>query len=115
MNAQLFGPNVMYADSSTTFQVFFCQGVVFFILVLVIDYFRTTKYKTLSPVKPGFEQPKLKPSLDILKHEESIRESQGKTDSDEDYLIKAVSIHKTYDAGLKTHAVCGNTFGIKKG
>ena len=100
----------MFADPKTTIVVFLMQGAVFFSLVIFIDWWQTNKFRTIDPVQPGFERPKLKPNSDIL-----IQENIIQTSVESVYLIKAVNLHKTFDTGPKTHAVCGNTIGVKKG
>ena len=79
-------------------------------MVIFIDWWQTNQFRNLDPVKPDFEQPKLKPNSDILIHENVVQ-----TSLESEYLIRAVNLHKTFDSGPKTHAVCGNTIGVKKG
>ena len=47
---------------------------------------------------------------DVIEHEKDVKNPAN----DGDYYIKAVDLKKTY-ASTKLQAVCGNTFGIKKG
>lgn len=59
--------------------------------------------------KDGMLQPQLQVYSDIIDHDKEVRGARTDT-----YQIRAVDLKKTYRE-TNLQAVCGNTFGIKKG
>lgn len=106
----LFAQGMMAAEPVTGFICFCCQSFVFFCLVLLIDWRRMNAFRRPEPIKPDNVPPKLQQNVDIIKHEERVH-----NEMDNEYLIKAQDVFKTYESGVRTQAVGGVTFGVKKG
>ena len=65
----------------------------------------------MDPVRPDNEPPYVQQHIDIIKHEQAVRDEWHT----EIHLVKAQDLFKTYAAAPKTQAVCGVTFGVKPG
>lgn len=85
-------------------QAFFYMG-----LVILKDHKDCNAFKKTGG-NDGRMQPQLQVYTDVIEHEKEVKNPANNGN----YYIKAVDLKKTYKS-TNLQAVCGNTFGIKKG
>lgn len=95
----------LHANFWLSIGCFFLQFVAFMSLVMYKDEKESLKFRAKDKRAPRIEQPQMEINQDVKNHEKDIRKGE--------WPILAEKIHKTYPNGL--HAVCGNSFGVKKG
>ena len=94
--------------------VIIAQTIVFGTLNILIDTYMNNRYRKRGG-QAGAPPPLLERHQDVIDHENEVRGvAQLQQDDDQSLQIKAIDISKTYP-GAQRMAVCGNTFGARKG